>query len=250
MVMATFVDLRLSEALNNPTQWFSKLLHNYGEWPAYLINVGFPVALCVWLIKHKKYLLSVPPFLFAIIFGFLFSMMWFKNTSMPFLFNSIFNAVVTGALFGLFFIIPKQVHKKALYILGLTFIVSNIAYLIMLAMKYLWGRVRFFDLEDNFTPWFRPNGINGNDSFPSGHVLSAASLLMLWLVPIIFQIKNIFARLPLVVIPALYTIAMMYARIVVGAHYLSDVVFSIILFTVCTVLVLWVVCRRAAPKKD
>jgi len=248
MIIATFVDLRLSEALNNPTQWFSKLLHNYGEWPAYLINVGFPVALCVWLIKHKKYFWAILPFVFTVVFGFLFSMMWFKSTSMPFVFNAIFNAVCTGALFGLFFAIPKEFHRKVLYILGVAFVISNIVYLVMLATKYLWGRVRFFDLMDDFTPWYRPNGINGHESFPSGHVLSAVSLLMFWLVPIIFKIKNIFARLPFIIVPVLYTLAMMYARIVVGAHYLSDVVFSIILFTVCTVVFLWIMCNRPAPE--
>jgi len=248
MVVATFVDLRLSQALNDPNQGYSKFLHDYGEWTAYFINVGFGIGLSVWLIKCKRYFWAIIPFLFAIVFGSFFSLMWLENTSMPVLFNTLFNMVCVGVFFCFFFFAKDEFHKKALYILGVTFIITNFVYIIMLALKYLWGRVRFWDLADNFTAWYRPNGINGHQSFPSGHVLSAASTLMLWLVPIIFKIKNPFARATLIILPILYTLSMMYARIVVGAHYLSDVVFSILLLTVCTVIFLWIIFRRVNKK--
>jgi len=248
MVVAAFVDLELSRTLNDPTQVFSKLLHDFGEWPAYFINVGFPIALAVYLVKNKKYWWAILPFIFACAFGLFFSRIWLETSELQFHLHIILNVICIGVFVGIFFLVPKEAHKKFLYILGVTFIITNITYLIMLAFKYLWGRVRFWDLAGNFTPWYRPNGITGNTSFPSGHVLSAASLLMLWLVPIIFKIKNKVARAILIIIPIFYTISMMYARIVVGAHYLSDVVFSIILLTLCATVFLYFVCRRQKKK--
>jgi membrane-associated phospholipid phosphatase len=235
LTLASFFDLQISKALYNPGEGFSRFLENYGEWPAYVINVGFPIALFVWLARERKLLLSLPPFIFAAVFGYFFSKSSLFDAAVL---GIIFNVIAIAAMIGVFLLFSQERLLRVVYLLLLVFVISNLAYLLMLLFKAVWGRARFRDLNGDFTVWFKANGINGHESFFSGHVLSAASLTFLWLMPALFKIKNKLAIACLFGFPALYTISMMYARITAGAHYLSDVVFAVIIFFTFAILVI------------
>ena len=104
-------------------------------------------------------------------------------------------------------------------------------------MKYLWGRVRFRDLlaagsYDAFTPWYKINGINGNKSFPSGHTAGAGMSYLMMAFPYLSKKwKN--KKTLCFVIPLVYTSVVAFTRLVMGAHYLSDVAMGgIVSFTV------------------
>jgi membrane-associated phospholipid phosphatase len=104
--------------------------------------------------------------------------------------------------------------------------------------KTLWGRVRFRDLApdfSNFTPWFLPQGVTGHRSFPSGHTAMGWMLLPLAFAGDRLSLRNAAGRRTLrerfrrggtwtVVIG--WGVFVAASRVVVGAHYLSDVVFS------------------------
>ncbi len=93
------------------------------------------------------------------------------------------------------------------------------------SLKLVWGRVRFRDLQPtagDFTPWYSPQGWTGHASFPSGHAALGWLLLtslLIW---------------PRGTRPYRWTLAACLAwgvfvaasRVVAGAHYLSDVLFS------------------------
>ncbi|MHA1993727.1 MAG: phosphatase PAP2 family protein [Candidatus Hodarchaeales archaeon] len=92
-------------------------------------------------------------------------------------------------------------------------------------IKILWGRTRFRDLTGDyheFTPWFIPQGVTGHKSFPSGHTA------MGWMVlPILFLLPRIGKRRWIVQgMIFLWGLFVAIGRIVIGAHYASDVFFS------------------------
>ncbi|MFW9772717.1 MAG: phosphatase PAP2 family protein [Candidatus Thorarchaeota archaeon] len=104
--------------------------------------------------------------------------------------------------------------------------------------KVLCGRVRFRDLAPgftNYTPWFLPPGpISGGSSFPSGH-----TSMSFMFIPTLILVKDLKLKNPIKVMLALlivgWAIFVGLSRIVIGAHYASDVLFSggvAVLFTV------------------
>ncbi len=104
--------------------------------------------------------------------------------------------------------------------------------------KIFWGRVRFKDLLPGFidyTPWFLPQGITGNQSFPSGHTA------MGWLfLPLLIKLSKKQWKSPVRIIGTItilgWWIFVGLSRIAVGAHYASDVLFSTCIALVTTLL--------------
>lgn len=92
------------------------------------------------------------------------------------------------------------------------------------ALKYLWGRVRPRDLASaaEFTSWWWPAGPGAGDSFPSGHVAMASVTLVLalWLARR--------RRWALAAVPAAYVLLVAVGRVLAGAHYLTDVLASVV----------------------
>ncbi|MDO8805083.1 MAG: phosphatase PAP2 family protein [Elusimicrobiota bacterium] len=103
--------------------------------------------------------------------------------------------------------------------------------LLVQTLKPLWGRVRFRDLGpgfSNFSPWYLPQGMPGNSSFPSGHTALAWMLLPAFL---------LCGRSPLLRglclgASIVWGIAVGLGRVTIGAHYASDVLFASLLTTV------------------
>jgi len=102
-------------------------------------------------------------------------------------------------------------------------------------VKYFWGRVRFRELDatfSQFTPWYLPQGITGSDSFPSGH---AAMGLMLLALLILLTNKKQWVKYSIITIIFLWGVMLALSRLVIGAHYASDVLFGSF-FTIITFL--------------
>lgn len=127
-------------------------------------------------------------------------------------------------------------YKKIASVISLLAVINPL--IIVQVIKVLWGRVRFRDLAvdySNFTPWFIPNGITGNHSFPSGH--AAMGIMFL---PLLILVKDRKNSDPIKILTYLLVIGwalfVAFSRVVVGAHYASDVLFSIGIGTVTTIL--------------
>jgi membrane-associated phospholipid phosphatase len=106
--------------------------------------------------------------------------------------------------------------------------------------KILCGRVRFRDLilpaYTNYTPWFLPPGPSSSGrSFPSGH--TSMSFMFL---PLLIIINNRKLKDPIRILTTIlvlgWAIFVGLSRIIVGAHYASDVLFSAMMATVITIL--------------
>ena len=94
-------------------------------------------------------------------------------------------------------------------------------------IKYFWGRVRFVDLAgdlSNYTPFYLPAGVGAGLSFPSGH--TAMGFLP---APIPYYLAALGRRRAAlawgVLVLALGGVVA-WGRVVVGAHYLTDTLFS------------------------
>jgi len=95
------------------------------------------------------------------------------------------------------------------------------------SLKFLWGRIRFRDLGVDlagFTRFYVPAGVGAGLSFPSGHVAMAAVFNA---VPffLLSRGKTAQAVLALVLVSG-FVLAVAWGRILAGAHYLSDCLFS------------------------
>jgi len=98
-------------------------------------------------------------------------------------------------------------------------------------VKYLWGRVRYREMVaekdvffEAFTAWYRPNGfsLHGHHSFPSGHTCSATNLLVLLALDEVFPDSEKHKK-TVTFLVFFYIFIMAYSRLVLGAHFLSDV---------------------------
>lgn len=109
------------------------------------------------------------------------------------------------------------------------------------SLKFLWGRVRPRNLDPglaNFTPFYLPAGPGAGESFPSGHVAMAFSIA-----PLAFYADRYLGRSQALVVwlsVLAYGLAVAWGRILAGAHFLSDCVFSAGL----TLLLAAIVCSR------
>ena len=110
--------------------------------------------------------------------------------------------------------------------------------------KFLWGRIRFRQLDavfSQFTPWYLPQGITGFDSFPSGHAAMGWILLALL---VLFDNSKVWIKNVLLMLIFIWSVLLAYSRVVIGAHFGSDVLFGsfIIIFTF--------LCLRCKSSKD
>jgi membrane-associated phospholipid phosphatase len=93
-------------------------------------------------------------------------------------------------------------------------------------IKLFWGRIRFRDLADNysdFTAWYVPNGITGNQSFPSGHAAMGFMLMALF---VFIADKSFYKRIIVKGIIISWALTVCVSRVVIGAHFTSDVLFG------------------------
>lgn len=103
-------------------------------------------------------------------------------------------------------------------------------------VKLLWGRVRFRDLDTThaaFSAWYSPQGPTGHGSLPSGHTAMAWLLLPC----VLLLARGTIARLVLTLLVVAWGAFVGLGRVVIGAHYASDVLLSTLfalLIVLCT----------------
>ena len=229
MGFAAFFDLKIDAWLNNPTNPFCVWLYNTGEMPARLLTpiAGAVIAYTVDK-KWQKILGALICLGGSAYFGTYVGKYFFIEEN-RFVFSLVWGIGfgVTLLIVGSVVKIPKRL-KKPLLILAIAGLAAMAAQIFFIeGMKHLWGRVRFRDLlaagsNDAFTPWYVINGLNGNKSFPSGHTAGAGMSYLLMLLPFVFKKWENKKQLCFWV-PFVYTSVVAFTRLVMGAHYLSDV---------------------------
>lgn len=229
-------DLLISINLYDPAAAWAIFLEKYGEIPGLLI-VLIGIHIYIVTLKASSNIKTVLFNGFLLTTGSLISIyiIWllslaFSDSTM--LFNANRNyffltAIVLNILISLLFRKRYKFSKKSILFSRISFkmfFYGNIIFVFFI--KIFWGRIRFRDLAEdysNFTAWYVPNGITGNQSFPSGH--AAMGFMMMALFVFVID-KSIYKRLFVKGLILSWAIAVALSRVVIGAHFTSDVLFG------------------------
>lgn len=110
-----------------------------------------------------------------------------------------------------------------------------LAYEANIALKQAWGRIRPYELnttQSDFTAWYQINGPNGHLSFPSGHSMAATLMIVFaWFTTGKWH-RYIWG------FGIGYAVLMYVSRVRIGAHFMSDTVFSGFL-TFLIIYIIW-----------
>ena len=229
-------DLWISVNLYNPNSYWAIFLEKFGEIPGLLIILSGIHIYIVTLressniktILFTGFLLTTASLitvymLWALSSAVASSLSFFNEQRSYFFLATIFVNIVTSLLFRK----RHKFSKKAILFSRVSFNMFFFGYILFVQpIKIFWGRIRFRDLAENysnFTAWYVPQGITGNDSFPSGHTSMGWMLLALF---VFFMDKPFRTRLVLKGLTISFAIAVSLSRVVIGAHYTSDVLFA------------------------
>ena len=243
---------------------FGILFEIIGEMPIYLIT-AFAASLIFHNFKRRdKKLVNTAIQVFAILIsvGLLFYMNYklFKYLSIHFDFTDLLGGnwdkiayllLGVGMTFLLFYFtqrIPSSFLNKMLFWAIIVCITAAFSQVVTHLLKSIAARPRYramFIMEEfnEYRKWFQfqwgipeisedlkvlyDAGSDWYKSFPSGHTSAGAMVITLTLIPSIFAKTNTLLNKIITYIAVIaYIIAVMFSRIIVGAHFLTDVTFG------------------------
>ena len=224
-------DLQISLALVNEESAFGVILENLGVLVAPMLATCAAITAITWFKKETE----APKRKQKMIFSALAAAIGVGYTEYVF-FDSF--AVVEGIIYLLATLLlyaavaalVQKLSRETLYELFRISVVT-MWYLVtilvaILVIKTFWGRIRYRQMEDlsQFVPWFIPQGITGYHSFPSGHTSNATSVYLLTMFAPLTKNKALKALCWIA--PIVWIIVMAVSRVIVGAHFASDVLFG------------------------
>lgn len=242
MVIGSFFDFQISMQLFNIDSLFGMLLASYGQLPA-MLCVSVAGMLLIKISKGQKKIVVILSYLFGILFN-IFAMMGITMDPMLYIphMSIVLSVMIAVIIVGVIdFIMWKltqnanreQVKKVIILFLGVMFL----EIIIINVIKIPWGRprMRMITAQNQvFQPWWvigssmkdqlMSLGIAAEEfkSFPSGHSANAACAMMLGVLPIICQRLKGKENL-LSFIGIMLTLTVAFSRIIMGAHFLTDV---------------------------
>jgi len=245
-VIAAFLlessDLWISINLYNPNAAWAIFLQKYGEIPGLLV-VFAGIHIYIVTLKASSNIKTILFNGFLLTTGSLITLYIFwliplalSNSTAVFNENRIYfflSAIILNILISLLFRKRYRFSKKSILFSRISFKSFFYGYLLIATpLKIFWGRIRFRDLAENysdFTPWYWPNGITGNQSFPSGHAAMSFMMIVLF---IFFMDKPFYKRNILKGLVISWGLAVCASRVVMGAHFTSDVLFGAMILIV------------------
>jgi membrane-associated phospholipid phosphatase len=240
-----FTDLQISISVVNQNSGWANFLQDFGEIPGLLVLYVSAIIYLSFLTSSsrvRKYSLS---FFLLLAATYLLRHMivviyhgFTNNYSFLQGYKIIFILILLAFNFMFREILKKySVSQRTKSFAKISVLLGVYGYLVIVQpIKHLWGRVRFRDLDalySNFTEWFIPNGINGNQSFPSGHAAMAWMILPLLL---LVANKNRNIKISLLILIISWGLAVSLSRVVIGAHYASDALFGAFIIVIVFLL--------------
>lgn len=253
------LDYTISKAIINEHSIWAEFFNMFGEFPAMF---GMLVGVAILFGGRRKdvkwrnslgWIISVP---FMLLFSFAVVFMpiryYFEHdpSGVPMIWT-IVNLVGAIILFIVTLLIIKKVGNEKLRELrkvGIVLIILVVAEMVLVnVVKILWARPRMRSIEsvDEFVHWYRVNGPTGDNelkSFPSGHTANGFVMLAYTMfLPYFKNIKkNWFAAFAIA-----WGSAVAMSRVVLGAHFLSDVLVG----SYITILAFFIIHRIVMGKK-
>lgn len=258
MVVFTFTDLAISTALFTKNL-FGRIVEVIGELPFSFFAMFAWVLLFRFRSKKSKaasiltgILFGVFSVLFAAMGGFMtYNYLHEQNAGTPPWVAAVIALALLGAAIYTAWCVPREKSRQAVAF-AVTAIVYFIAVIVVMnVMKSFWGRMRIREMTDpltQFTPWYviTPRGgfNNAYASFPSGHAMNAAGSILLCQLPTFLPAFAGKERM-LKGIALLWVLAVCVSRIIMGAHFASDVTMGVMLS-----LLLFEIIRGVVYRKD
>lgn len=242
LIIFTFTDLQISTAVAVKPAW-ARVFEVIGEIPFTVLSIT-ACALLVRFRTKKNVLLNV---LSAVGAGLLFALFSCMGGFMTYnylkdnlgdiskIWILVIGLLMAASALGLAAIVPKAEKSKALRFAATALLYFIVVIIVMNALKTAWGRMRFREMTDpvsQFTRWYEivPRGgfDNAYASFPSGHSMNSAGVILLTLLPsLIPALKNREKLLHIFVY--IWCVVVGISRVFMGAHFASDVTVGIML---------------------
>lgn len=243
LLIATFFDLRISQAVCGKNL-FSTIFEVAGEAPIQFLALFGALTMLRFRSKKTKTTGAVLAGAYGLLAGAFAFMLGFATINyvneniaheLPVYVSLAAALLGLGLAVWLSRAVPKERAREAV-----TFAVIAIVYLLLIvivmnSIKGIWGRLRMREMLNpaiEFTPWYEIHFRGGFDnrfaSFPSGHTMNAAGVILITLLPAIFdKLKGREALLR--VIAYCWAVVVGFSRVVAGAHFTTDVLFAILL---------------------
>lgn len=229
LIIGTFCDLSVSKAVYRPASAFGKVFEVIGEFPCYaLAAFAFAILGSANDGHFKSNFFRLSCLFFAITaFAVAFHPLGWHQT-----YAVLPGAALASLLFPAVRVLKRSFDPSALKRVSVVIVVTVLIEAILVqGLKLLWGRPRFYAvLEDPslYLPWYMISGLASSDafkSFPSAHASDAAVIMCLTLFePVVSLLGKRRAILHMLVYA--FMLCVMLSRIVIGAHFLSDVAFG------------------------
>lgn len=261
LALFTFTDLAISEALfTRPV--IARVFEVIGELPfAFFAVFAFALFFRFRNRQNKASsillggLFSLLGLLFAAMGGFMCQNYLKDNwPGAPDALAALAAAVLIAAAVLLARCVPKEQARQAVTfaIIAVVYFVAVIV--VMNTIKGFWGRMRIREMTDpavQFTRWYVLTARGGFDntyaSFPSGHAMNAAGTILLGLLPA-FVPKLAGKEKLLKTAAYVWMVVIGTSRVMMGAHFASDVVAGVLLSLVLFELTRTAVCKTRKIK--
>lgn len=265
MAVGSFVDYQLSCALYNEKNWFAMFFAAYGETPATLGFVGASTMLLVAHDREKKGIGVLQCIIGCVIL--ISSTLMYVITPgkyLPFskVVLGIISVIICALVVTLVYFLTKNGDRKTAVRIATAVILAIGAEIIIInIIKVPWARPRMRLIANDprayFVPWWQAGGgaalksalaavgVSGEQfkSFPSGHTGNASMMLLLGFLPML-QPKFEKYKSALLAFGFTWTAIVAFTRIIMGAHFLTDVTMGFVVGLLCCYAVCKIVFRE------
>lgn len=232
----TFYDLQAANKLYVGDNVFSNLFAYIGKLPAYILLIFSCIVLSRTVNVDYSSAASALKWLYRIL-ALLSSVLFFYSIFENFMQNKLtllLSSLGSGIALAAAAVITGEFVKREKFILLekwalVTVILVLVTIGAALVLKVAVGRLRFIDIindQEKYLEWYKIDFFGGGDSFPSGHVALASTLI---LIPLL--LKTLHAKLPVKICSDLVCFAFvaltLYSRLSSGHHYMTDVFTSV-----------------------
>ena len=253
LMIGGFFDIEISHMVYNADSMYGKLFQAFAAFPAVLIASFCAMGIFVTN-KKEKTIKSMSGNILSIL---LTIFLVYTAATMPGWYLKGWKWI--GRVLAVFLFVVE--YKAALYckkrnetefrkaatigilLIAISFIVYN-------SLKFIWGRERYRHMIRigsfaGFSRWFQPHPLaSGGEfmSFPSGHSANAAVIIWITLIPRFLDTLK--GKEPFLKVAAyLWILLSMFSRIVIGAHFLSDVTAGAFI----TLIIFYFLCKKIMP---
>ncbi len=261
IIAGSFADKSISMSLYDKNNGYGLFFESFGTALGYMMVPAGATCVFLGLREYKKWWVTTLRFILllgaSLAAGYIYGGSLYEGKEEYGLLVSKlpafgFSFFMMGLAILLTYMFVDKIESRSLIIVGTVILLAMIFQLVLLNffLKYLAGRPRWRYLEgdaldsngvnESFRAWwemqpFKYRHGDYHKSWPSGHTATAAIVTLLPLLGIVAEKKHKYMSAAFFAFGACYTLVVAFARIVAGAHFLSDVSFGCF-FSLCGII--------------